>query len=140
MNRICHFASIIVLSLMVSCNHKQIVSSENYMIFDEVEYVTQFPINVTLSDAEDTGFDIIGINNFQLLDSMLFISSRERDGFWQFFSMNDKRLKGKILSMGQGPNEFFFPVSDGNVFSFENNAESLYGYIFDNQQYTLHQN
>ena len=139
MNKICHIASILVLSLMVSCNHKQIVSSENYMIFDEVVYATQFPINVTLADAEDTGFDIIGINNFQLLDSMLFISSRDRDGFWQFFSMNDKRLKGKILSMGQGPNEFFFPVSDGNVFSFENNTESLYGYIFDNQHGYVYQ-
>lgn len=127
------FAGFLILFCIVSCKPTDVSSSEDYMIFDEVKYVEDFPITTTLSDAEDTGFDIIGLNNFHIIDSVLFVSAKEREGFWQFYSMKNKQLMGKMLTTGQGPNEFFFPIYDDNTFSIECNEDKLYAMIFDNQ-------
>ena len=116
--------------LLSACTSPTIGPSEDYMIFDDVRYVKDFPIDITLSDAQDTGFDIIGLTSFQIIDSVLFASCNTKDGFWQFYSLEDGKLLGKMLNIGQGPNEFLMPIYDSNQYSIQKENDKLYAYIF----------
>ncbi len=131
MNRNIIFMAIFTL-LLTSCSKESPQPSADYMVLDEVEYVKGFPISISLPDkGEDTGFDIIGIQNLQVIDSLLLICQNSRQGFWKFYSLTDHKLLGKMLSIGQGPNEFRYPVSSGNYYSIEEEKENLFAMILD---------
>ena len=122
------------MTFILSCS-KNPSPSEDYMILDDVEYVKDFPIHTDLGNAEESGFDIIGMANFKILDSILFVPvKREADGFWQFYSMANKDRVAKLLSIGQGPNEFSNPVLSENQFSITNNGGDVFASIFDNRK------
>ncbi len=102
------------------------------MVLDQIEYVNEFPVNLNLPDEGlDTGLDIIGIQNFQVIDSLLLICQSSSQGFWKFYSLNDHKLLGKMLSIGQGPNEFRYPVSSGNYYTMEEENGNLFAMILD---------
>ena len=119
----------------IACKSEFPNPSKDFMVLEEISYVKDFPINVTLSESEDTGFDIIGMANFKILDSILFVPvKREADGFWQFYSMASKDMKAKLLSIGQGPNEFSNSVLSENQFSITNNGGDVFASIFDSRK------
>lgn len=121
---------ILFLIIIYSCGHRSIAPSEEYMVLDNVEYVTGFPIEVDLSDAKETGFDVIGLRTFQIMDSILFISRNSSEGFWQFYSMHDRHLLGELLNVGQGPNEFTRSIYSENDFSLVNEGQ-LQAFAYD---------
>jgi len=119
------------LVMMSACTSDDIKPSEEYMILDKVEYVKDFPIEMNLTDAQETGFDILGLLSFQITDSVMFVSRNAREGFWQFYSMNDRHLIGEMLNIGQGPNEFIFPLYDPNSITFVEDGSKLYSIFHD---------
>ncbi|MBQ9884002.1 MAG: hypothetical protein IJM43_06060, partial [Bacteroidaceae bacterium] len=91
----------LLLSVCTACNRGTSYPepSQDYMVLDQIEYVNEFPVNLNLPDEGlDTGLDIIGIQNFQVIDSLLLICQSSSQGFWKFYSLNDHKLLGKMLS------------------------------------------
>ena len=122
------------MTFILSCS-KNPSPSEDYMILDDVEYVKDFPIHTDLGNAEESGFDVIGVLNFQVCDTMLMVSLKgETDGFWQFYSLKEKNLIGKMLGIGQGPNEFLMPVYSENQYTIKKAANKWYASIYDNMR------
>lgn len=92
------------------------------MKLDEVLYIKQFPQSFTLSNDIPTAFDIIGMKDFCFYDSLLIVSTVNREGLWSFFSMKNNQELGDFLSQGNGPNEFIQApyVSKARFFCEEN--------------------
>lgn len=100
--------------LLVGCNHSNSpVPSNDYMVLDSIEYVKKFPLSYKLKDKVLAEYDIIGISDLVIQDSLLIISTKGHNlsGFWTFFSLNTDKKLGSFLSVGQGPNEFLRPIS-----------------------------
>ena len=88
------------------CGCVQKSSSAQYMTFDTVDYVDGFPCVVELTESKEPEFDVIGINDFCIVDSIMFFSQRGGDYLWSLFSLNDNRLLGRCFTKGTGPGEF----------------------------------
>lgn len=82
------------------------ITPDRFMTFDAVDYVKEFPYVAELTESEVPDIDIIGINNFCIVDSMMFFSQRGSDSLWSVYSLPDYRLLGKCFSQGNGPGEF----------------------------------
>ncbi|MBQ9883021.1 MAG: hypothetical protein Q4D30_03515 [Bacteroidales bacterium] len=123
------------MTFLLSCSKNNPSPSENYMILGDVEYVKDFPIQADLGNAEESGYDVIGILNFQVCDTMLMVSLKgETAGFWQFYSLKKKNLIGRMLGVGQGPNEFLMPVYSENQYTIKKEANKWYATIYDNMK------
>ena len=96
--------SAVLLGGMCGCVQKS--SSAQYMTFDTVDYVDGFPCVVELTESKEPEFDVIGINDFCIVDSIMFFSQRGGDYLWSLFSLNDNRLLGRCFTKGTGPGEF----------------------------------
>ena len=122
--------------LFASCGKDSPKPSHDYMVLDQIEYVKEFPVSIDLPDkGQDTGFDIIGITHFQIFDSLLFVSLKgERNGFWQFYSMENRQLVGKMLGIGQGPNELPFQIYSENDYSIKKKNGELTATIFNSRK------
>lgn len=66
--------SAVLLGGMCGCVQKS--SSAQYMTFDTVDYVDGFPCVVELTESKEPEFDVIGINDFCIVDSIMFFSQR----------------------------------------------------------------
>lgn len=86
--------------------------SSGYMILDSVDYVESFPLSFSLTDDAPVSFEIIGMKNFLLYDSLLIAYTGQQDGLWSFYSVNSNEWLGDFLRRGNGPDEF---SSDPNV-------------------------
>lgn len=65
--------SAVLLGGMCGCVQKS--SSAQYMTFDTVDYVGGFPCVVELTESKEPEFDVIGINDFCIVDSIMFFPS-----------------------------------------------------------------
>ena len=119
--------------LMISCGRSSV---SDYMILDEIKYVTVFPHNFSLDEVVDVELDveldIIGVNSFRIYDSLLILSTSDRDGLWSFVSLPDYTFLGKFLTIGQGPFEFSQSISveHGDLKLFNDNNE-LFAAIYN---------
>ena len=92
-------------------------SPSDYMVLDDVHYVTKFPKTFSLNNGTEidveNDLDIIGLLDFRIEDSVLIFIKRapenHRKGFWTFLSLPGYQYLGEFLTKGQGPNEFYFP-------------------------------
>jgi hypothetical protein len=82
-------------------------SADNTMSMEDVRYVNKFPQTFTLDHPIEVETDIIGILDFFVYDSLLVLSTTDREGLWSFLSLPDLRFMGKFLTIGEGPYEFF---------------------------------
>lgn len=103
------------------------------MVFDNVEYVTEFPKSFNLSNKTVPDIDVIGITNFTVYDSNIIFSTKRKDSLWFVFSLPDYYYRGSFLSNGNGPFEFVQSprVNAGKLFK-EN--EELFVGIYDFQK------
>ena len=69
------------------------------MILGDVEYVKDFPIQADLGNAEESGYDVIGILNFQVCDTMLMVSLK--DG-WLLAVLFSKKEESDRQNVGGG--------------------------------------
>jgi hypothetical protein len=82
-------------------------SVDNNMTMEDVCYVNKFPKTFTLDHPIEVETDIIGIQGLFIYDSLLVLSTTDREGLWSFLSLPDLRFRGKFLTIGEGPYEFF---------------------------------
>lgn len=100
-----HFyaSTFILLSLLFNgCNP----STSNYMSFDDVCYVEEFPLSFSLSEEQNFELSIIGYFDFLIYDTLLIVTTKRQEGGWAFFSLPDCKELGSFLRRGNGPNEF----------------------------------
>ena len=100
------------LLLFVSC---KTITSTNYLCFDEVKYITQFPKTVQLGPGEQIELNLIGVKDMLIHDSLMIVGTSNSRGYWSFFSLPGLDHKGNFLLQGNGPQEFLFPPSAGKA-------------------------
>lgn len=104
--------SIACLLLLVGC---KAITTTNYLCFDEVKYITQFPQTIQLDPGEPVELDLIGIQDMLIHDSLMIVGTSNSRGYWSFFSLPDFEHKGDFLLQGNGPQEFRYPPSAGKA-------------------------
>lgn len=123
--------AIIQILILFGCNQNKI-DNQKYMIFDDVEYVLEFPIEFTLQNGKETGIDIVGVWDFAIQDSIMILSTRKKNGAWEFVSLPELHHLGEYLTIGEGPLEFSSTpsVSDQTKLTRENGQSQAYIYDF----------
>ena len=65
------------------------------MCFENIEYVKNFPQSFSLDNAVEESMDIIGIQSFRIHDSMMILSTSNKDSLWVFASLPEYRVLGR---------------------------------------------
>ncbi|ATA75891.1 MULTISPECIES: BF3164 family lipoprotein [Capnocytophaga] len=89
---------------LISCKEETL--SNEYMSFDEVQYVENFPKSRSLIKEKMVDFGVLGVNRFRIVDSLLFLSTNDSDALWKLVSLPKQKVLGAFLKKGQGPNDF----------------------------------
>jgi hypothetical protein len=122
--------------LIAGCGEQE-TSSSDYMILDDVRYVNRFPQTFSLDNAIEVDADIIGMQSFHIIDSLLIFSTTDKDGLWSFVSLPDYRFMGKFITKGNGPYEFIFSPFAGQQYFFREEGK-LFCDIYDSQKGKLY--
>lgn len=122
---------IILLGGMCGCVKE--FSSARFMIFDAVDYVEGFPRVIELTEGKVPEFDVMGINDFCIVDSIILFSQRGSDSLWSIFSLPDYRLLGRCFTKGNGPGEFIEAPRTAFKTDFFYEKGSLIANIYDFQ-------
>lgn len=132
----CVFVTVyfLALSLLVSCSQS---SSDNKMYFDKIRYIDKFPKSYSIANDIPVELDIIGMKNFVINDSLLIVSTTNRDGIWTFYSLKDYKCLGTFLQQGDGPYEFIEAPNISNT-DFFHEADTLFARIYDSQRGKLY--
>ena len=69
--------------------------------------IVDFAKNYTLQNAEIIDWDIMGIQDFLICDSLFIYSKRDRRGCVGILNKQGRK-QGDFISIGNGPNEFLF--------------------------------
>lgn len=79
---------------------------------DEVKMYCDFPKVVSLAEknGERVDIDAMGIMDFKLVDSLLFVSTQDKDGLWKLYSLPNLDSVGNTLKLGSGPLELAYPM------------------------------
>lgn len=117
--------------LLYSCSNNSNVL--NHLSFKNVEYIDDFPTNISIHDGEQVNLDYIGMTDFRVIDTLIIASSGMHDTFWTLFSTKDLSKKGSFISKGQGPNELLFPPNLNSETSFIYKNDTLFSNIYDFQ-------
>jgi hypothetical protein len=124
---------LLILSSIFLINCSNPAPSSNNMILDEVKYVNKFPQTFTLQNREDPNIDIIGIKGFAIYDSLVILTTGNKNGFWSFISLPDYNYYGNFLTIGQGPFEFLFPLFAGKAILYKEKNQ-LHASMYDMQK------
>lgn len=109
--------------------------SSDYMILNETKYIKEFPHSYTLDKGnKDVGFNLIGIRDFIICDSLLIVSTIDKEGLWSFYSLNNKKIIGKFLKQGNGPNEFFMTPFVSQASMMYDNNNDLNAILYESMQ------
>ncbi|MDR2569286.1 MAG: TolB-like 6-bladed beta-propeller domain-containing protein [Oscillospiraceae bacterium] len=121
-------AIVIVSFTVIGC--EGIKPSPDYMILDKIEYIKGFPKQFDVDHGEQIDLDIIGIGSLSIKDTLLIVSTSNKDGFWAIFSLPEYKPLGKYLTKGNGPNELLSEPRMNEVNYFEFNGE-LFALLYD---------
>lgn len=92
-----------VLSVILqSCEN---VTSQ-YLCFDDVSYVSDFPKQIELDKVEPIALDLMGCVDFFGNDSVLVFKMMGLENHWKVCSFPDFETEVELLKKGNGPNEF----------------------------------
>lgn len=132
--------SIIIIILTCGCqnqkwNYTYPTASSDYMVLNDTKYIKEFPHSYILQQGNEVeDFDIIGIRDFLICDSLLIFSTVDKEGLWSCYSLHNHKFLGKFLKQGNGPNEFFMTpwVSQASMIYDKNN--DLNAIIYESMQ------
>lgn len=107
------FKSIVVLAMSVAsqilmgCGEKMPDGD-----LDDVKMYCDFPKVMSLAekDGERVDIDALGIMDFKLVDSLLIVSTQDKNGLWKLYRLPTFDSVGSILKLGNGPLELAYPL------------------------------
>jgi len=107
-------------------------SNTNYMAFDSVYLIKDFPKTETIDSGIEVSKEIIGMWNFEVVDDLMIVSTRNQRGAWEAYTLPGFELFGKFLSVGEGPKELSATpsVSDKVHFDLSHGEKSALIYDF----------
>lgn len=105
--------------------------TSNFMTFDSVEVVTNFPNVITVEKGKHLDKEFIGMKDFEIVDNLMIISTGFQK-FWSIYQLPNFDSLGNFLSLGEGPKEFTFQAipSDKVLYQQENNDKTALIYEF----------
>ena len=127
--RVLLVGAIVVFFLLGGCQNTPRPSS-NYMVLDEIVYIDHFPQVYSLSNGTVVDLGIIGTLSMSVRDSLLIVTTQEKQGMWSFFSLPDYYNMGKYFTQGRGPNEFISTPWVEQQFFFKEQSR-LFSIIYD---------
>ena len=125
---------LIFIGLISSCNVLSSSDEAVYMAFEDVEYVSSFPVEVKLNSPEEPSIDYIGLREVRIVGNLLILGQANSNGLWQIYRLPDYEYLGGFLKRGDGPLEFMQGPSLLNKLNFENENGQLVVYIYDFQK------
>lgn len=131
MNRYSKLLLFLMSILNFGCDtDKPSSASSDYMIFDSILYVEQFPKIFELDEATLVNYEIPGVKSIAIRDSLLIVSTNSDNGYWSFFSLPTFNFLGKYINKGNGPIESLIsPMVEGQYFHTVNG--DLHSLIYD---------
>ena len=123
------FLLILLAFMMCGCqnskwNYIHPAPSSEYMVLGQTRYVEKFPLSYSLQEGREVvEYDVIGVRDFLICDSLIIFSTVDKEGLWSCYSLHNQAFLGKFLKQGNGPNEFFMTpwVSQASMMYDENN-------------------
>ena len=105
----------ILLFIVVGCSTHRNETSEN------ISQIVDFKKTYALQDAELVDWDVMGIIDFIVCDSLFIYSKRDRHGCIGILDKQGHK-QGDFLSIGNGPNELLFApwINRASVYKLEN--------------------
>lgn len=100
------------------------------MSFDNIKYIDTFPHSFS-PNGDKQVIDVIGVRNFLIYDSIMIMSTINKDSLWVIASMPDFQIKGSMLKIGQGPNELTVPPSVAYNTKITEVNNKLFAYIYE---------
>lgn len=125
--------SLIVTFILMGCENDSF-EHPNYMAFNNVEYVTEFPETFSLQNKSIPNIDIIGMRNFAIYDSILILNTTKPNGLWSFYSLLNYQKYGDHLKRGEGPLEFMQGPSASSNSKITNEGDQLVAFLYDFQK------
>ncbi len=122
------------LSVLIRCSQSPTPSSPNFMVFDDVEYVTEFPQSYNLSNKTVPDIDVIGITDLSIYESNILFSTKKTDSLWAVFTLPEYDYRGSILSKGNGPFEFVQSPEVGYQTKLFKEKGELVAGVYDSQK------
>ena len=118
-----------VFSLFLTVGCKK--AEYDAIVFDDIDYVTEFPDSSTLTGGIPFADGVIGKYDFMIYDSLMFITTRFNHEAVKIVSLkNGKCLKG-MIDIGHGRNEFDSKPIMSVQASFYKDNDSLYCIMSD---------
>lgn len=104
--------------------------SSDYMTFDRISYVEKFPKSYCLKNGELSDLNQIGVKSLSIQDSILIVSTSDKDGYWAFFRLPDYTFLGKYLTEGKSDNELLSSPKVSDQHFIKHNGR-LYAILYD---------
>ncbi len=92
---------LLAATLSACTNH-----GDTYLVCGEVEYVKEFPKELTVSDAPIFAQDLMGMVGMEGVDTLCIAIQDGLDHFVGLYSFNTGEKLGEIFKQGQGPGEY----------------------------------
>lgn len=128
MNKLCYiFFNIFLFLVLYACNEDK---SSGYMAFDNVSYIEKFPKSYNLENGKLLDLNQTGVESLLVKDSILIVSTSNKDGYWSFFRLSDYTFLGKYITGGKSDNELLSSPRVANQY-FVKRAGELYAMIYD---------
>lgn len=102
----------LLLSLFFAGCAKEYDIDKEYMAFDDVRYVKDFPCKMTLKAKEpiEVASDKSYVKNLMIVDSLMLLSVDGDEGLVRILSLNDMHSYGMLLSKGKAKGEFAYAI------------------------------
>lgn len=112
---------IVSLLFFLSCGDNR----QKSVSLGEPEFVAEFPFDGNLMEVDSIYLNEIGCNSIKFVDSLMIIGHARS---WSIYNNIRNYKYGDVLSIGQGPNEFY-SIPRCSSSAFINESDSLIAYI-----------
>lgn len=111
-------------------------NKKDYMCFDNISYVTDYPKSLSLKADTSYVSEIVGINDFEIIDSLIIYETHESLGGWVICSLNSGKTLKAIFDKGHSKTEFSAipQLCDGTTFFYDKKQLKTVVYDFGNGQ------
>ena len=133
MNKFVYVFFCISVYIFFSCNTST-PSQSSFMVFDDVEYVTEFRQSYNLSKKTVPDINVIGITDLSIYESNILFSTKKTDSLWAVFTLPEYDYRGSILSKGNGPFEFVQSPEVGYQTKLFKEKGELVAGVYDSQK------
>lgn len=118
-----------VLGVLLLCACYDSKPSDS-MAFDKVVYIDSFPKSYRLEKGMRLNLQLVGVESLLVKDSMLIVSTSDKNGYWSFWKLPNYEDLGKYITGGKSDKEFVYSPRVANQY-FVKQANKWKARIYD---------